>query len=239
MVDLVVAVANLAKSFGRHRAVARVNLALAPGEIIGLVGANGGGKTTTLRMIAGLLQPDKGSGCVLGCDVRRKRAASGAIGYMTQRLSLYPELTVRENLRFRCAAQHVPDAASRIAALARQYGLDEVLDRRVVHLSGGWARRAQFAATLAHRPRLLLLDEPTAGLDAVTRRDLWHWQEQLAAAGCAILVSTHDLHEAAYCHRILHYRDGIAEGPFSPEALVARAGAPDLETAIITLAEGK
>ena len=238
MVEPLIDVANLARSFGRRCAVSRVTLALAPGEIIGLVGANGGGKTTTLRMIAGLLQPDKGSGFVLGSDVRRRRRASGAIGYMSQRLALYPELTVRENLRFRCSAQRVPDAASRIAALARQYGLDAVMDRRVAHLSGGWARRAQFAATVAHQPRLLLLDEPTAGLDAVTRRDLWRWQGELAAAGCAIVVSTHDLHEAAYCHRILHYRDGVAEGPFTQDALIARTDAPDLEAAIIAMAEG-
>ena len=238
MADPLVDVTDLAKSFGRRPGVSGVSLTLWPGEIIGLVGANGGGKTTTLRMIAGLLQPGDGSGSVLGADVRRRRRASGSIGYMTQRLALYPELTVRENLRFRCSAQRVPDAASRIAALARQCGLDEVLDRRVAHLSGGWARRAQFAATIAHEPRLLLLDEPTAGLDAVTRRDLWQWQGELAAAGSAILVSTHDLHEAAYCHRILHYRDGIAEGPFTPGALIARSGAPDLEAAIIALAEG-
>ncbi len=221
---------------GRHTLIGGITLSLAAGEMIGLVGANGGGKTSTLRMLAGLAQSDGGTGKVLGADVRAPRRLMREIGFMPQRCSLYPELTLRENLRFRCDAFDIPDYREVVAMLAETYGLESVLDQRVAHLSGGWSRRAQFAATILHKPRLLLLDEPTAGLDARTRRDLWSWIKALAAAGCGVIVSTHDLAEAEALPRIVYYQNGHAHPMCSPGELMATTCAATLEEAVIALA---
>ena len=233
MADAVINVVGLSRSFGGRTVVRGVSLQLGPGELIGLVGANGGGKTTTLRMLAGLLRPTSGSGSVLGGDVTRPgRAKRRQIGYVTQSLALYPELTVTENLRFRARALCGGDPKAQ-AAVVEEFGLSTVLHARVSELSGGWARRVQFAASVIHRPALLLLDEPTAGLDAKTRQDMWGWIAGLAAGGSTILVSTHDLHEAERCPQIVHFCDGTAEGPLPPETFIRRSGAATLEAAII------
>ena len=231
--DPVIAVTGLSRSFGGRTVVREVAMRVGRGEVVGLVGANGGGKTTTLRMLAGLLRPTSGIGMVLGADVTRPgQAKRQQIGYMTQSLALYPELTVSENLRFRARALCGGNRAVQ-AAVVEDYDLTPVLSARVAELSGGWARRVQFAATVIHRPALLLLDEPTAGLDAKTRRDMWGWITGLAASGSTVLVSTHDLHEAERCPLIIHFRDGQAEVPFPPEAFIRRSGAATLEAAII------
>ena len=232
-VDPVIDVTGLSRSFGGRTVVRDVAMRVGRGEVVGLVGANGGGKTTTLRMLAGLLRPTSGSGMVLGADVTRPgQAKRQQIGYMTQSLALYPELTVSENLRFRARALCGGDLAAQ-AAVVEAYGLTPVVSARVAELSGGWARQVQFAATVIHRPALLLLDEPTAGLDAKTRHDLWGWIAGLAAGGSTVLVSTHDLHEAERCPLIIHFRDGQADGPFPPEAFIRRSGTNTLEAAII------
>ncbi len=229
----VIAVRGLSRSYGARLAVDGINLVLGAGDVVGLVGANGGGKTTTLRMLAGLLKPSVGSGQVLGCDIMQPaRAARHRIGYMTQSLALYPELTVGENLRFRADVLCCGEAGA-IAAAIEKFGLADVLSSKISELSGGWARRVQFAASVMHRPSLLLLDEPTAGLDARTRRDMWRWIAELASAGCAVLVSTHDLHEAEQCPRILHFREGRVDGPLPPSHLMQRSGSATLEAAVI------
>ena len=236
--DPVIAVTGLSRSFGGRPVVRDVAMRVGPGEVVGLVGANGGGKTTTLRMLAGLLSPTSGSGSVLGADVTRPgQAKRRQIGYMTQSLALYPELTVAENLNFRARILCGGNPAA-LSAVADSYGLVPVFSVRVSELSGGWARRVQFAATVIHRPALLLLDEPTAGLDAKTRQDMWGWIAGLAASGSTVLVSTHDLHEAERCPLIVHFRDGQAEGPIAPETLTQRSGAATLEVAIIAEAGG-
>lgn len=234
----VVDVTGLAKDYAGRRVIEDVTLTLAPGEMIGLVGANGGGKTTTLRMLASLLRPDAGSGTVHGLPLGDRRLRYD-IGYMTQRPALYPDLDVIENLRFRAAAHGVARPADCIAEVAENYGITDVLRTRVSALSGGWVRRVQFAATMIHAPRLLLLDEPTAGLDAATRRDIWGWLAALATEGCSIVVSTHDLVEAERCPAILHYHDGRAEGPLSPATLIAQSGQPTLEAAIVAQADSR
>lgn len=225
-------VAGLGRRFGDHLVIEGVTLRIGAGEIVGLVGANGGGKTTTLRMLAGLLKPTKGGGRVLGRDVMRPEAAARQrIGYMAQALALYPELTVAENLRFR--ADVLCGDGARAAIAIERHGLAEVAASRIAELSGGWARRVQFAASVIHAPDLLLLDEPTAGLDVRTRRDLWQWIGEQASRGCAVLVSTHDLHEAEQCPLILHYRGGQVEGPLAPRQFLARSGSPSLEAAVL------
>lgn len=229
-------VERLGKSYGGRSVVRDLSFNLRGGQLLGLVGANGGGKTTTLRMLAGLLRPDVGSGQVLGHDIARPIAAFRArIGYMAQRLALYPDLTVAENLRFRAAAYRLPSDAA--AAVISRFNLQPVLHTRFDRLSGGWARRAQFAATLIHSPRLLLLDEPTAGLDPLTRRDLWRWLDAAAAEGAAIIVSTHDLVEAERFPVIIHYDRGSVMGPMPPGDLAAASGAASLEAAVLALAE--
>jgi len=230
-------VAGLARGFGDRLVVHGVNLRIEAGQIVGLVGANGGGKTTTLRMLAGLLRPTEGGGTVLGQDVMRpETAARQRIGYMAQSLALYSELTVAENLKFRAG---VWCGGERGAAMAiERYGLADVAGARVSELSGGWARRAQFVASVLHAPDLLLLDEPTAGLDVRTCRDLWKWIGEQASRGCAVLVSTHDLHEAEQCPLILHFRNGQVEGPLPPRQFLARTGSPSLAAAVLAESGG-
>jgi ABC-2 type transport system ATP-binding protein len=233
MADPVIDVAGLSRSFGGRVVVRDIAMRIDQGQVIGLVGANGGGKTTTLRMLAGLLRPSSGSGTVLGADITRPgEARRRQIGYMTQSLALYPELTVAENLGFRARIQ-CGGKLDAVSDVADNYGLAHVMSARVSTLSGGWARRVQFAATVIHRPVLLLLDEPTAGLDAKTRQDMWSWIAELAASGSSVVISTHDLHEAERCPLIIHFRGGQAEGPLSPDCLKQRSGAASLEEAII------
>jgi ABC-2 type transport system ATP-binding protein len=197
---------------------------LRPGEVFGLVGANGGGKTTTLRILAGILEPDRGSGQVLGFDILRARAEIRArVGYMSQRFSLYADLTVTENLRFRAEVYGVgrPRAAAEQAIAA--FSLSEYAHTAAGQLSGGFSRRLQLAAALIHSPKLILLDEPTAGLDAVSSREVWARMERLAAQGSGVIVSTHDLAEAERCSRVAFLREGriVAMGP--PEEVAGAA----------------
>ncbi|MGY2732738.1 ABC transporter ATP-binding protein [Sphingomonas sp. UYP23] len=232
-----IVVSELGKRYGATWAVRGVSFTLQPGAMLGLVGANGGGKTTTLRMLAGLVRPDTGQGHVLGHDIGRPSTALRSnIGYMSQKLSLYPELSVAENLAFRAAVLRLPDRPTAIARAAERYGLGGVLATRFDRLSGGWARRAQFAAVTLGDPPLLLLDEPTAGLDVATRRAIWGWLGEFAAAGHCVIVSTHDLIEAERCPTLLHYAEGCAEGPMTPADFVASAGGGDLEDVVHRLA---
>lgn len=229
----VISVDGLSKQFAGRTVLSGLSFDVVPGEILGLVGANGGGKTTTLRLLAGLLQPDSGSGSFLGrplSDPSNRRH----IGYMTQRNALYPDLTVSENLAFR-AAVHGVDGAD-VGNAVNTYGIGDVLGQRVSALSGGWSRRVEFVASVLHRPKLLLLDEPTAGLDVVTRRDMWRWMAALAQDGCAIIVSTHDLIEAEQCTNILLYHDGDVRGPMTPAAACAERGSATLEDAVFAMA---
>lgn len=227
-------VRDLAKVFGKRQVVRDVTIRIGAGDLLGLVGANGGGKTTTLRMVAGLALPDAGRGTVLGVEIGSGRIDRRRIGYMSQRLALYPELTVLENLRFHARMQGLP-RRSVSDALAR-YGLDAVASDRFGVLSGGWARRVQFVTSVLHRPPLLLLDEPTAGLDVVTRSAIWRWMAQFAADGSAVVVSTHDLTEAERLPQILLYRDGQAAPQTTPTAIIDAAGSHSLEAAVLAQA---
>jgi len=235
--DPCVAVSGLAKRYGDRTVVSGVGMTAAGGDVVGLVGANGGGKTTTLRMLAGLVRPDAGTGTVLNGPVgRAERGRRALIGYMGQRQSLYPELKPPEMLGF-CAAVHGLGRDAVDAAIAR-FGLEPVLAQRCATLSGGWARRVQFAATVIARPSLLLLDEPTAGLDVKTRGDLWRWVGEEAARGAAVVISTHDLIEAERCSSILFYHAGVAHPQTNPAALSAELGLPSLEAAVLHIAQG-
>ena len=204
-----VAVENISKRYGRRTAVAGVTLTLRAGEICGFVGANGGGKTTTLRMLAGILKPDGGRGRVLGFDLVRESAKiRERVGYMSQRLSLYAELSVFENLRFRADIYGLKYPGRAAEAAIGEFGLAPWARSPAGSLSGGWARRLQLAASVVHLPPLVLLDEPTAGLDPSARQEVWRRVEGLAAAGAGVIVSTHDSAEAERCSRAAVFVDG-------------------------------
>jgi ABC-2 type transport system ATP-binding protein len=217
-----VAVENISKRYGRTTAVAGVTLSLRPGEICGFVGANGGGKTTTLRMLAGILKPDGGRGHVLGFDLQRDAPKiRERVGYMSQRLSLYAELSVFENLRFRAEVYGLRNPRAEVEAAIREFGLLPWAHSPAGFLSGGWARRLQFVASLLHSPRLVLLDEPTAGLDAAARQEVWRRVEALAATGAGVIVSTHDLVEAERCSHTTFFAEGQVVAAGAPAEIAA------------------
>lgn len=209
----VIDVQGLVKSFGGRRVVDDVSLSVEEGEIAGFLGPNGSGKTTCIRMICGLLSADAGQGRVLGCDiVRESGAIKRQVGYMTQRFSFYEDLSIEENLRFVAGLYGLPRRA--IRDTLEDLGLTSRRTQLAGGLSGGWKQRLALAACIMHAPRLLLLDEPTAGVDPKARREFWDEIHALAAKGLTVLVSTHYMDEAERCHRInyISYGKLVARG---------------------------
>jgi ABC-2 type transport system ATP-binding protein len=196
---------GLTKRFGNFTAVARLDLAIAPGEVVGFIGPNGAGKSTAIRMLCGLLRPSAGRAVVAGFDVAREPEAVRAhIGYMSQKFSLYGDLTCRENLRFFGGIYRVPrheldERMGFAIAMAGIAGREDVLVRT---LAGGWKQRLALGCAILHRPPVLFLDEPTSGVEPEARRRFWDLIHHLAAGGVTILVSTHYMDEAEYCNRI-------------------------------------
>ncbi len=224
------------KRFGEVEALRGLDLTVRPGETVGLLGPNGSGKTTFIRAIAGLVRPDAGRIEVLGRSPR-EAVGAGLVGYMTQAAALYGELSLEENLRFFAQLQGVPDAAARIEEALRTVDLLDRARSVVGTLSGGMRQRASLAAALLHRPRLLLLDEPTVGVDPALRRDFWTHFRSLAEQGVAILVSSHVMDEASRCDRLGLILGGVMLAEGSAAELVARAGTPDLESAFLALSD--
>jgi ABC-2 type transport system ATP-binding protein len=219
-----VAVTGLTRRFGARTAVADLSLFVAAGQVAGLIGANGGGKTTSLRMLAGLLKPDAGAGRVLGHELTlADRRIRRDVGYMAQRLALYPSISVLDNLRFRAEVYGVPNLARTVGRAVAEYGLAPYAHLPVERLSGGWARLLQLAAALIHSPRLVLLDEPTAGLDAAARQAVWQRIASLAGAGVAVVIATHDLAEAERCSHVSVLVGGHVRAQGAPLA-IARNG---------------
>jgi ABC-2 type transport system ATP-binding protein len=205
----VIDVRNLTKSFDGHKVVDHIALQVAEGEIVGFLGPNGSGKTTTIRMICGLLTADAGEGTVLGYDVRRDSARIKLqVGYMTQRFSFYEDLTIEENLLFVARLYNLTPRREVIARTLADLGLTSRRRQLAGTLSGGWKQRLALAACIMHRPKLLLLDEPTAGVDPKARREFWDEIHRLAAGGLTVLVSTHYMDEAERCHRISYISYG-------------------------------
>ena len=229
---------DVRKRFGRIEALAGLSLSIREGEIYGLLGPNGSGKTTFIRCLAGLVRPEAGRLTVFGV-APRVAVSAGRVGYMTQAPALYTELTVDENLRFFAALQGVSDVDRRIEESLRTVDLLDRWHSVVATLSGGMRTRVSLASTLLHDPRLLLLDEPTVGVDPVLRRDFWSHFRALAGKGVTILLSSHVMDEAARCDRLGLIRGGVVLAEGSANELITRARTQDLESAFLALAEAK
>ncbi|MEP7181463.1 MAG: ABC transporter ATP-binding protein [Betaproteobacteria bacterium] len=207
--DVVIDVRGLNKRFGSLHAVKDLALSVNKGEIFGFLGPNGSGKTTSIRMLCGLLTPDSGEGTCLGFDILREAwQIKRRVGYMTQRFSLWEDLTIRENLRFVARMYGMDRIGARVEAALAHLGLAARAQQLAGQLSGGWKQRLALAACLLHEPRLLLLDEPTAGVDPKARRDFWDELHGLAAQGITVLVSTHYMDEAERCHKLAYILSG-------------------------------
>lgn len=206
---LAIDVAGLNKRFGDKHVVKDLALQVRQGEIFGFLGPNGSGKTTSIRMLCGLLTPDSGRGTCLGLDVLKESAAiKRQVGYMTQKFSLWDDLTIRENLDFVARMFGMRDRRQAVTRALEELGLTGRRDQLAGALSGGWKQRLALASCLLHRPRLLLLDEPTAGVDPKARRDFWEEIHRLSARGITVLVSTHYMDEAERCHRLAYIAYG-------------------------------
>ena len=208
-------VRGLTKRFGPKTAVDAIDIAVPEGEVWGFLGPNGSGKTTTIRMLCGLLRADAGKGSVLGLDfLRDTKAIKRQVGYMTQRFSFWEDLSIRENLDFVASIYELDDRKARVERMLHQLGLEERQDQLAGALSGGWKQRLALGACMLHAPRLLLLDEPTAGVDPKARRDFWDQIHALSASGLTVLVSTHYMDEAERCDRIVYISQGkiVARG---------------------------
>ncbi len=221
----VIDVSNLTKRFGEAVAVDHISLKVAAGEIVGFLGPNGSGKTTTIRMICGLLTPDAGEGTVLGYDViRESRRIKQQVGYMTQRFSFYEDLTIEENLLFVARLYDLEPRRETVARTLADLGLASRRHQLAGQLSGGWKQRLALAACIMHKPKLLLLDEPTAGVDPKARREFWDEIHRLAAGGLTVLVSTHYMDEAERCHRISYISYGHMLATGTVDEVVRQSG---------------
>jgi ABC-2 type transport system ATP-binding protein len=231
---------SLHKRFGSLIAVHSLTLSIQRGEIFGLLGSNGSGKTTTIRMLTGLLPPTSGRAVVAGIDVvREPEAVRHRLGYMSQRYGLYDDLTVEENLRFYAGLYGLvgQEGRDRVEEQIRDLGFTQRRKQLAGTLSGGWKQRLSLGCATSHRPDVLFLDEPTAGVDPAARRHFWDVIRDLARRGTTILVTTHYMDEAERCERLAILWRGKLEAVGSPGEIIAQLGAPSLEDAFIALHE--
>ena len=241
-----VSVNALEKRFGAFVAVDKITFSVRRGEIFGFLGPNGSGKSTTIRMLCGILTPTSGSGHVAGHDIAREpEEIKKSIGYMSQKFSLYEDLTPYENIRFYLGIYAVPEDQwkERIDWILDMTQLAEVRDRYTRELPQGWRQRLALGCALLHRPDILFLDEPTSGVDPITRQHFWDFIRQLASEGITVFVTTHYMDEARHCGRIVMINEGKIVAVGSPSEIIAAAcpGRPDadLNEAFITLMTGK
>jgi ABC-2 type transport system ATP-binding protein len=228
----VVLTQNLTRRFGELVAVRDLSLEVKRGEIFGILGPNGAGKSTTIRMLCGILDPSSGSGRVVGHDITTEpEAIKQRIGYMTQRFSLYEDLSVEENLTFYAGIYGVAwgRRRARIQQSLEALGLSERRKQLAGTLSGGWKQRVALASATIHQPPLLFLDEPTAGVDPVSRREFWERIHALAASGTTIIITTHYMDEAERCHRLAFIFSGQLLDVGTPGEIVARRGLTAVE----------
>ena len=223
--DFAIDVRGVTKKFGDRTVVNDIAMQVRPGEIYGFLGPNGSGKTTFLRMLCGLLKPDGGEGSCLGLDFRRESPEiKKRVGYMTQRFSFYEDLTIEENLDFIAKLYELPHRKAAVEKSLERLGMIERRKQLAGTLSGGWKQRLALSACLIHEPQLLLLDEPTAGVDPKARRDFWENIHQLAADGLTALVTTHYMDEAERCHRLAYIAFGNLLASGTAHEVVKAAG---------------
>lgn len=223
--NTVIDVKGLTKSFQGKMVVDHIDLTIQGGEVFGFLGPNGSGKTTTLRMLCGLMKPDEGGGTCLGHDLVKSYAdIKSSVGYMPQSFSYYRELSVRDNLEFIATLYGLQDVPKTVEALGKRFGLADRMDDISDHLSGGWKQRMSLAASMMNNPKILLLDEPTAGVDPDARRYFWSEIHQIASEGVTVLVSTHFMDEAMRCDRLIYMQGGkkVIEG--SQDDLIESSG---------------
>ncbi len=226
--EFAIDVRGLTKRYGDRTVVDHIDIQVRRGQICGFLGPNGSGKTTTIRMLCGLLEPDAGAGRCLGLDIRTEtRRIKLRVGYMTQRFGLYEDLSIEENLDFVARAYGMPARRTVVREAIERLGLEGRREQLAGTLSGGWKQRLALAACMLHEPELLLLDEPTAGVDPKARRDFWQQIHALAAQGLTVLVSTHYMDEAERCHRLAYISYGRLLAAGSAAEVIAQA---DLQT---------
>jgi ABC-2 type transport system ATP-binding protein len=232
---------ELSRSFGLFTAVDRITFAVRAGEVFGFLGANGAGKTTAIRMLTGLLAPTGGAASVAGLDVRRQaEQIKRRIGYMSQRFSLYEDLTVRENIRlyggiYDLTNRQIRERTDRMLA---RLDLAHAADLFVRAIPLGWRQKLAFSVALLHEPQIVFLDEPTSGVDPITRRQFWELIYEAGARGVTVLVTTHYLDEAEYCDRISIMVDGRIAALGTPGELKARFDVPSIDELFVRLARG-
>lgn len=241
MSDTVISVRELCKDFGAFRAVDRITFEVSRREIFGFLGANGAGKTTAMRMLCGLSYPTSGSGTVAGYDVMTQgELIKRRIGYMSQRFSLYEDLTVRENIRLYAGIYGLTRYGTlrRTVELLDRLQFRSEIDTLVGELPLGWKQKLAFSVATVHRPEVVFLDEPTGGVDPVTRRQFWELIYEAAAEGMTVFVTTHYMDEAEYCSRVSIMVDGQIRALGSPAELKSRFSVATMDEVFRTLARG-
>jgi len=237
----VIKVEGLVRKFGHFTAVDNLNFEVKPGEIFGFLGANGAGKTTAIRILCGLLSPTSGKAQVAGYDVATQaELVKRNIGYMSQRFSLYSDLTVFENLRFYggvygLSKQEIDERAD---ALLKKLGFEDIRNTLISSIPLGWKQKLSFSLALFHRPKVVFLDEPTGGVDPITRRQFWGLIYEAAHAGTTVFVTTHYMDEAEYCDRVSIMVDGRMVALGNPEELKAEYKADSMDGVFVKLARG-
>ena len=239
MTPLAIDVHELTRTFGTFTAVDRITFTVEEGEVFGFLGANGAGKTTAIKMLIGLLAPTSGRASVAGYDVdTQTEAIRRRIGYMSQRFSLYDDLTVRENVALYGGIYGLSDAviADRMTTLLERLDLADARDSLVASLPLGWKQKLAFSVAMLHEPAVIFLDEPTGGVDPITRRQFWEMIYAAAAGGTTVFVTTHYLDEAEYCDRVSIMVDGRIATLGTPAELKTAAGAATLDEVFVRLA---
>ncbi len=241
MTEKAIVCKDLTKQFGDFYAVNKISFEVNKGEIFGFLGANGAGKTTAMRILCGLSYPSSGTANVAGFDVyKQQEFIKKNIGYMSQKFSLYENLSILENIQFFGGVYGVPRAEikDRSQALVKTLGLENNAKKMVGELPLGWKQKLAFSVAIFHRPQIVFLDEPTGGVDPVTRRQFWDMIYEAAASGISIFVTTHYMDEAEYCNRISVMVDGKIEALDSPANLKTRFSAKDMDEVFYKLARG-
>lgn len=240
--DFVITTEQLSKTFGTFKAVDAISFEVAQGEIFGFLGANGAGKTTALKMLTGLLSPSSGKATVAGFDVwRQPEQVKRRIGYMSQKFSLYEDLSVRENIRFYGGIYGLKraDIVAKTAELLQKLELEPYADQLVAGLPLGWRQKLAFSVALLHEPRIVFLDEPTSGVDPLTRRQFWDLIYEAAHEGVTLMVTTHYMDEAEYCDRVSIMVDGKIQALDTPRNMKKAFGAEDMDEVFRKLARGQ